>query len=79
MLKNNIPCICSFSNQSNDPGLGRSSRTFITEGLWENLYKQLNPGDYILIQFGHNDAGKINDERDEEFNEFPTFELLKSD
>ena len=40
---------------------GRSSRTFITEGLWEGIYNELEPGDYVLIQFGHNDAGLIND------------------
>lgn len=39
---------------------GRSSRTFITEGLWAKLLAQVKPGDYVLIQFGHNDAGAIN-------------------
>jgi lysophospholipase L1-like esterase len=34
---------------------GRSTRTFITEGLWQKITDQLNPGDYVLIQFGHND------------------------
>lgn len=42
---------------------GRSSRTFITEGLWDSLRNDLNKGDYVLIEFGHNDAGKINDNR----------------
>jgi lysophospholipase L1-like esterase len=41
---------------------GRSSRTFITEGLWQSLIDDVQPGDLVLIQFGHNDAGKINDE-----------------
>ncbi len=36
---------------------GRSSRTFFTEGLWERLRAELKPGDYLLIQFGHNDGG----------------------
>ena len=40
---------------------GRSSRTFITEGLWEKLTNDLKPGDFVLIEFGHNDAGAIND------------------
>ena len=40
---------------------GRSSRTFITEGLWDNLLNQMKAGDIVLIQFGHNDAGAIND------------------
>jgi lysophospholipase L1-like esterase len=42
---------------------GRSSRTFITEGLWEGIYSDLTAGDFVLIQFGHNDAGPINDNR----------------
>ncbi len=41
---------------------GRSSRTFITEGLWQEILNQTKPGDIILIQFGHNDAGNINDD-----------------
>ncbi|HEV2437767.1 MAG TPA: rhamnogalacturonan acetylesterase [Verrucomicrobiae bacterium] len=42
---------------------GRSSRTFITEGLWDRLLAEVKPGDIVLIQFGHNDAGLINDAR----------------
>ncbi|MCA9189231.1 MAG: rhamnogalacturonan acetylesterase [Planctomycetales bacterium] len=42
---------------------GRSSRTFITEGHWQGIIDQLQPGDVVLIQFGHNDGGKINDPR----------------
>lgn len=41
---------------------GRSSRTFITEGLWDQLLAQVKPGDTVLIQFGHNDGGAINAE-----------------
>ncbi len=40
---------------------GRSSRTFITEEHWQSLLDSLSEGDVVLIQFGHNDAGKIND------------------
>lgn len=36
---------------------GRSSRTFLTEGLWQKALDELNPGDFLLIQFGHNDGG----------------------
>jgi lysophospholipase L1-like esterase len=36
---------------------GRSSRTFVTEGLWENVRRELKPGDYVLLQMGHNDGG----------------------
>ena len=40
---------------------GRSSRTFVTEGLWDQLLAGVKPGDLVLIQFGHNDAGAVND------------------
>src|SRR6266446_6682121 len=40
---------------------GRSSRTFITEGLWDKVLSEMKKGDFVLIQFGHNDAGAIND------------------
>jgi lysophospholipase L1-like esterase len=40
---------------------GRSSRTFITEGLWDQLLARVRPGDFVLIQFGHNDADDINE------------------
>ncbi|MBK0369267.1 rhamnogalacturonan acetylesterase [Flavobacterium agrisoli] len=40
---------------------GTSSRSFQTKGLWEPVFKQLKKGDYVLIQFGHNDNGPIND------------------
>lgn len=35
---------------------GRSTRTFISEGLWRELVGSLREGDVVLIQFGHNDA-----------------------
>ena len=41
---------------------GRSSRTFQTEGLWDQVVAELKPGDFVLMQFGHNDGGAINDE-----------------
>ena len=34
---------------------GRSTRTFIEEGRWKPVVENLNEGDYVLIQFGHND------------------------
>jgi lysophospholipase L1-like esterase len=40
---------------------GRSSRTFVTEGLWDGLLAQVKAGDLVLIQFGINDAGPVND------------------
>ena len=41
---------------------GRSSRTFITDGSWERVITQVKSGDFVLIQFGHNDGGAINAE-----------------
>lgn len=35
---------------------GRSTRTFIEEGLWTDLYSNIAPGDIVIIQFGHNDG-----------------------
>ena len=49
-------------NVLNRARAGRSSRTFITEGLWDKVLSEMKKGDFVLIQFGHNDAGKINDE-----------------
>jgi lysophospholipase L1-like esterase len=40
---------------------GRSSRTFQTEGLWDQILAELKPGDFVLMQFGHNDASAVND------------------
>ena len=34
---------------------GRSSLSFINEGRWEKVLEKLRPGDYVIIQFGHND------------------------
>ena len=39
---------------------GRSTRTFLDEGRWDKVYEALRPGDFVLIQFGHNDGGPIN-------------------
>ena len=40
---------------------GTSSRTFQTKGLWDEVLKELKKGDFVLMQFGHNDGGAIND------------------
>lgn len=34
---------------------GRSSKSFIDEGRWQEVLDRIRPGDYVLIQFGHND------------------------
>ncbi|MCW1885992.1 GDSL-type esterase/lipase family protein [Luteolibacter flavescens] len=41
---------------------GRSSRTFFTEGRWDDMLATMKPGDVVLVQFGHNDVGPL-DER----------------
>jgi rhamnogalacturonan acetylesterase len=40
---------------------GRSSRTYITEGRWDETLSLVKPGDVILFQFGHNDNGPLDD------------------
>ena len=42
---------------------GRSTRTFIKEGLWDKVYNSLQPGDFVTIQFGHNDICPIADKK----------------
>lgn len=49
-------------NVANRARGGRSSRTFVTEGSWDKLLADLKAGDLVLIQFGHNDGGALNDE-----------------
>jgi lysophospholipase L1-like esterase len=34
---------------------GRSTKSFIVEGHWQNVIDALKPGDWVIIQFGHND------------------------
>jgi lysophospholipase L1-like esterase len=43
----------------NAASAGRSSRTFINEGKWEAVTEQLRAGDFVLIQFGHNDPAEV--------------------
>lgn len=52
--KNKVTCY-------NAAKAGRSCRTFLNEGRWDKVYNSLQPGDYVLIQFGHNDIGGIGD------------------
>ena len=40
---------------------GRSSRTYLTEGHWDQVKAMLKPGDFVLMQFGHNDNGPLDD------------------
>ena len=39
---------------------GRSTKSFIDEKRWTRVVKQIKPGDYVFIQFGHNDEKKDN-------------------
>lgn len=48
----------------NAAAAGRSSRTFMREGKWKAVLQQLKPGDYVLIQFGHNDPGGVGTGKD---------------
>jgi len=41
---------------------GCSSRTFRTKGLWKEVQSEIKKGDFVLIQFGHNDGSAINDD-----------------
>jgi rhamnogalacturonyl hydrolase YesR/lysophospholipase L1-like esterase len=40
---------------------GRSSRTYISEGLWNETLNSIRAGDFVVIQFGHNDSSPVND------------------
>jgi lysophospholipase L1-like esterase len=42
---------------------GRSSKSFTVEGLWKPVIENMTEGDYLIIQFGHNDESKDKGER----------------
>lgn len=42
---------------------GRSTKTFIGEGRWQAIVDKLKSGDYVFVQFGHNDESKEKGER----------------
>lgn len=42
---------------------GRSTRTFLEEGRWQGLLDELQVGDFVLIQFGHNDESRNKPDR----------------
>lgn len=42
---------------------GRSTKTFISEGRWQSIVDSVQKGDYVFIQFGHNDSAKEKGER----------------
>ena len=43
---------------SNQAMAGRSTRTFIKEGRWDKVLSTLKSGDYVMMQFGHNEGSK---------------------
>ncbi len=42
---------------------GRSNRTFLTEKLWDAVLSEIKPGDFVVMQFGHNDGGPMDSGR----------------
>jgi rhamnogalacturonan acetylesterase len=45
-------------NISNQAMAGRSTRTFIKEGRWDRVMSTIKKGDYLMMQFGHNEGSK---------------------
>ena len=45
----------AFIRVDNHAVNGRSSKSFINEGRWDKVLSLIKPGDYVIIQFGHND------------------------
>jgi lysophospholipase L1-like esterase len=45
-------------NISNQAMAGRSTRTFIKEGRWDHVLSTLKKGDYVMMQFGHNEGSR---------------------
>ena len=41
---------------SNQAMAGRSTRTFVKEGRWDRIMSTLKPGDFVIMQFGHNEG-----------------------
>jgi lysophospholipase L1-like esterase len=40
---------------------GTSTRTFRSKGLWDSVLVKIKPGDYVMMQFGHNDGSPLDD------------------
>src|SRR6187399_568889 len=54
------PARVSIDNHAQN---GRSTKTFISEGRWQAIVDKLKKGDYVFVQFGHNDESKEKGER----------------
>ncbi len=48
-------------NIENDALGGTSSRSFMNMGLWDKVLAKIKPGDFVIMQFGHNDSGPLDD------------------
>ncbi|MDP9038285.1 MAG: GDSL-type esterase/lipase family protein [Acidobacteriota bacterium] len=46
-------------NVANRSRAGRSSRSYMVEGLWDKTLAEMKPGDYVMLQWGHNDGGDL--------------------
>ncbi|MFT3753294.1 MAG: rhamnogalacturonan acetylesterase [Paludibacter sp.] len=52
---------------------GRSSKSFVDEGRWKTVLDSIQPGDYVIIEFGHNDekpAEKLHTDANSTYKEF---------
>lgn len=46
-------------NVANRARAGRSSRSYMVEGMWDKTLAEVKPGDFVLLQWGHNDGGDL--------------------
>jgi lysophospholipase L1-like esterase len=46
-------------NVANRSRAGRSSRSYMVEGLWAKTLAEIKPGDLVMLQWGHNDGGDL--------------------
>ena len=53
----------AFIRVDNHAQNGRSSKDFRDRGLWQKVLDKIQPGDYVIIQFGHNDEKKKDEKR----------------
>ncbi len=46
-------------NVANRARAGRSSRSYIDEGMWDKTLAEIKKGDYVMLEWGHNDGGDL--------------------
>ena len=49
------------SRSATAPSAAAAAAPYLTEGLWDKVLADLKPGDFVLMQFGHNDGGPLDD------------------